>query len=255
MYCFTFKIKPFLCVAILTCLMLGLFSFVHPLNSVETFCSPDGRNLPIYSVETEEKKIALGINCAWDGEDIPDLLKSLEQNQSHATFFLLGLWAEKYPDLAQEIVLSGQEIGSHSQHHWDMNQLTEKEMQEEILASQKSISSACGKVPILFRPPSGAYNEEVIKMIHQQGCIPIQWSIDTLDWKGLSGEEITNRVLEKLSPGEIILLHSGAEHSAEALEKMLPLILEKGFQVVPVGELILPGSSKISASGRQLPKN
>lgn len=216
------------------------------------FSSDSGRSLPIYSVETKEKKASIGINCAWDDKDIPIILDTLKKHNVRATFFLLGQWAQKYPESAKAIALAGHEIGSHSYSHRDMDSLSQNEMIEEITSSQSAIEQVCGKKPILFRPPSGSYNDLVIESIHSCGCIPIQWNLDTLDWKGLSAEEITQRVSSQLSCGSILLIHSGAKHSAQALAQILDDAAAKGFSFVPVGELLLPNSNFVDHQGRQL---
>ena len=147
----------------------------------QAFCASNGRSLPIYSVQTPEKKAAIGINCAWDDRDILPMLSTLQQNGVRATFFLLGEWAQKYPDAARTIARAGQEIGSHSNSHRDMDTLSQEEILQEIHLSCQNIHAACGQTPVLFRPPSGAYNDLVIDCIHRSGCIPIQWDLDTLD--------------------------------------------------------------------------
>lgn len=241
---------------LILCFVLGIVLsalFTIKLPAVQSvFSASNGRSLPIYSVQTEEKKVAIGINCAWDDSDIPAMLSCLAEQEVNATFFLLGEWAEKYPVSAATIAKSGQEIGSHSYSHRDLDSLSQSEILNEISQSQKSIQKACGQIPVLFRPPSGSYNDTVIDCIHQSGCIPIQWSIDTLDWKGLSAQEIADRVSDRLSPGAIILLHAGAEHSASALPLILHQIKSQGYEIVSVGELIYPDSISIDPSGMQL---
>lgn len=238
---------------LIICLIIGvLLSTLYTPAVQSVFSASNGRSLPIYSVQTEEKKIAIGINCAWDDSDIPAMLSCLAEQKVNATFFLLGEWAEKYPVSAATIAKSGQEIGSHSYSHRDLDSLSQIEILNEISQSQQSIQKACGQTPVLFRPPSGSYNDTVIDCIHQSGCIPIQWSIDTLDWKGLSAQEIADRVSDRLSPGAIILLHAGAKHSASALPLILQQIKSQGYEIVPVGELIYPNSKLVDPSGMQL---
>lgn len=219
----------------------------------QAFCASNGRSLPIYSVQMPEKKAAIGINCAWDDQDILPMLSTLQQHQVQATFFLLGEWAQKYPDAARTIARAGQEIGSHSNSHRDMDTLSQEEILQEISLSCQNIHAACGQTPVLFRPPSGAYNDLVIDCIHRSGCIPIQWDLDTLDWQGLSAQEMEQRVRRRLAPGSILLLHAGADHSVQALPLIINAAQEMGYQLLPVGELIYPASSRVDASGRQLP--
>lgn len=235
----------------LAVLLTAFFAFKLP-QIQSAFASSDGRSLPIYSVQTDEKKISIGINCAWDDSDIPTMLSCLAEQDVKATFFLLGQWAEKYPTSAAAIAKNGHEIGSHSYSHQDLPFLSQEKVMEEISCSKQAIYDACGQIPILFRPPSGSYNDLVVDCIHQSNCIPIQWNIDTLDWKGLSAQKIADRVVQKLSPGSIILLHSGAEHSAESLPFILQAVKEAGYSIVPVGELIYPNSKNVDSTGMQL---
>lgn len=233
-------------------LLLGLAAvfLVPPVQSA--FSSTSGRQLPIYSVQTDEKKAALGINCAWDDADILPMISTLQEYDVKATFFLLGEWAAKYPAAARTIALAGQEIGSHANTHRDLDTLSEEEILQEIASSCQNIEAACGVRPVLLRPPSGSYNDAVIQCIHRAGCIPIQWNLDTLDWQGLSAEEIAARVSRQLQPGSILLLHAGAEYSAEALPLILQTARQIGYQLVPVGELIDPDSETVDHTGMQL---
>lgn len=240
----------FLCLA--AAVAVGCF-LLYRTDSKEAFSSSCGRSLPIYSVQTQEKKAAIGINCAWDDQDIPQILQTLREYNTRATFFLLGEWAEKYPLSAKAIADAGHEIGSHSYSHRDMDRLSRQEILEEIRSSQTAIETVCGQKPILFRPPSGSYNDLVIDSIHSCGCIPIQWNLDTLDWKGLSAEQIAERVSSRLSCGSILLLHSGADFSAQSLPLILKQAADCGFSFVPVGELLLPNSNQVDHEGRQLP--
>ena len=95
--------------------------------------------------------------------------------------------------------------------------------------------------------------ERVIDTIHQCGCIPIQWSIDTLDWQGLNAQQMVARVQQQLAPGAILLLHAGAQHTAQALPQLLQTIQDAGYTPVPVGELIYPDSNLVDHTGKQLP--
>lgn len=247
------RLKPLLLGGFAAVFAALLLCFAAAPRLISAFSSSDGRSLPIYSVQTNEKKVALGINCAWDDADIPSLLSSLEQYDVKATFFLLGEWAAKYPDSAKLIALSGHEIGSHSNTHRDMDTLSPEQMRAEIEDSLANIAAACGQTPVLFRPPSGAYNDQVIDAVHQAGCIPIQWSIDSLDWQGLDAEQMVARIEENLAPGAILLLHSGAQHTAQALPQLLQTIRDAGYSPVPVGQLIYPDSDVVDHTGRQLP--
>lgn len=141
------SLKAALCCAVALALVGFTAAFACDslfLPPKQAFCASNGRSLPIYSVQTSEKKAAIGINCAWDDRDILPMLSTLQQNGVHATFFLLGEWAQKYPDAARTIARAGQEIGSHSNSHRDMDTLSQEEILQEIHLSCQNIHAACG---------------------------------------------------------------------------------------------------------------
>lgn len=224
--------------------------FVWSRNQVMT-ASVSVRSLPIYSVDTEEKVAALGINCAWDNNDIPQMLKTLSDNQVKATFFILGQWCEKYPDSVKQIAAAGHEIASHGYSHTNMTSMETNQIAQEATKSMQVLEQATGQKPILLRPPSGDYNDRVIETIEGLGYIPIQWDVDTLDWQGLQTEEMLLRVTTKTQPGSILLLHSGAKYTAEALPEFIKSLKESGYTIKPVGEIIYKENYTIDVQGRQ----
>lgn len=213
------------------------------------------KQLPIYSVETEnkEKLLSIGINCAWENSDIPDILNSLDQLQVKATFFLVGDWCDRYPDSVKEIFDRGHELGNHSDRHKDMPSLSESEIIQEIENCSKKIESITGKKPELFRPPSGAYNNTVISAARSLGYYPIQWSLDSVDWKQKTTEEMKARILPKLTYGDILLFHNDTKYTSKALPEIIKEIQNKGYRFVPVGELIHKGKYTVDVQGRQHP--
>lgn len=234
-------------------LLIGCLGLAAAGHNRTVAASAAARLLPIYCVETEENKISLGINCAWDNGDIEEILNALDKAQVKATFFILGQWCEKYPESVQEIAKRGHEIASHSYTHRDMNTLTREELAQEVTKAMAVLEETCGKKPELLRPPSGTYNDLAVEVIRGLGYYPIQWDVDTLDWKGLSAGEIVRRVTEKAQPGSIVLLHSGAENTSIALPELLRCLQESGVEIVPVGELIYKGDYTIDVQGRQHP--
>lgn len=211
------------------------------------------RHLPIYSVETpnQEQKLALGINCAWGNEDIPQILDTLDSCQIKATFFLVGDWCKKFPESVALIANKGHEIANHSDTHADMPSLNKQRMIDEIENCSKKIEQITGKKPNLFRCPSGAYNDEVIQTAVELGYYPIQWSLDSLDWKGKTVAEMKERIIPKLTYGDILLFHNDTDYTAQALPEIIREIQQKGYEFVTVGELIHQGDYRVDPTGRQ----
>ncbi|MBS7176367.1 polysaccharide deacetylase family protein [Massiliimalia timonensis] len=209
------------------------------------------RSLPIYSVETQSREVSLGINCAWGNGDIPEILDTLDQYNVKATFFLVGDWCEKYPDSVKQIADRGHELGNHSDSHPDMTGLSREQIVKELEGCSEKIEAVTGEKPRLFRAPSGAYNNLVIDTARELGYEAIQWDCDSLDWKGLGVDDMRQRIQRSLNPGSIMLFHNDTKSTAKALPQIITDLQEDGYQIVPVGELILSGETHIDHTGRQ----
>lgn len=210
--------------------------------------------IPIYSVEPQDestKPIALTFNCAWDNDDVDTILNTLKQNNITATFFLVGQWAEKYPDSVKAIAQAGHEIGNHSYSHKDFATLDEKQLVEEISKCSGAIEQITGRVPELMRVPSGSYTDTAIAIIERMGMIPIQWDADSLDWKDVSTRQIVKNVTKKAQPGSITLLHCGAKNTASALPDLIEKLKKEGYTFTTVGNLIYRENYTLDRSGRQ----
>lgn len=214
-----------------------------------------GRELPIYNVQTDEPKISISFDAAWGNDDTSKILEVLKKHQVHATFFMTGGWVESYPDDVKAILADGHDLGNHSENHKNMSQLSEEEIQSELMTVHNKVKELTGYEMFLFRPPYGDYDNEVIQTVKGCNYYPIQWSIDSLDWKNYGVEDIINRVCnsDKLQGGAIILCHNGAKYTAEALDQLLTGLEEKGFQLVPISELIIREDYHVDVNGMQIP--
>ena len=154
-------------------------------NTVPT-SSTNQKLLPIYSVQTSEKKVAFTMNCAWNADDIDSILKTLEKNKVKITFFMVGDWIEKFPEAAKKIHEAGHEIASHSNTHPHVNNLSYEENIEEIEKCNDKIESITGKRTQIYRAPYGEYNNTVVQAAQDKGYFCIQWNLDTLDYTGLT---------------------------------------------------------------------
>lgn len=209
------------------------------------------RSLPVYSVETQEKKISISFDCAWGTEYTDELLDVLERENVRATFFMVEFWTEKYPEYVKKIDEKGHEIGTHSATHSYMSKLSEEEIRQELTSSSQTIEEVTGKKTQLFRPPYGDYDDLLIDTAKSMGLYSIQWDVDSLDWKDLSANDIAMRVINRVQNGSIILCHNNGLHTAEALPVILDTLKNKGYEFVPVGELIYKENYTIDVNGRQ----
>lgn len=237
-------------------LFLGILMAVHLGDTAIAVNSTYGdRELPIYSVDTEEKKIAISFDAAWGAEDFPKIMEVLDKHNIKTTFFMTGEWVEKYPDCVKTLVEKGHDLGNHSATHPDMTKLSKEAQKEQILKVHDAVKKLTGYEMELFRPPYGAYNNEVIRTCYEMGYYPVQWSVDSLDWKDLSATEIINKVCnhKALDNGAIILCHNGAKHTAEALDEMLTNLKNQGYEIVPISELIIRENFHMDATGQQIP--
>ena len=146
----------------------------------------------------------------------------------------------------------GKKYGSHSNTPTHVNKLPYEKNIEEIELSNGKIEKIIGKRTNLYRAPYGEYNNTVIKTAQQNGFYPIQWNLDTLDYQGLTGEKMWNRLKNKLDGGAIILSHNGTKHTADSLDMLIKNIKASGFQVTTVSEIIYKDNYSINNNGTQI---
>lgn len=219
--------------------------------SAEVYFGTAPRLVPIYSVETDEKKVAISFDTAWGADKTLKIIEILKDYNVDATFFMVGFWVDDYPDMVRAIDEAGIEIGTHSNTHPDFTTISMEQMRLELESSVSKITSITNKPVKLFRAPYGAYNNTVINIADEMELKTIQWSIDTLDWKGLSGVEICERVMSKVDNGSIILCHNNADNILDALPLMLERLINAGYEVCSVGELIIDSDYYIDNLGTQ----
>ena len=209
------------------------------------------RLLPIYSVETDKKLVAISFDCAWGVEHTDKLLETMEKFNVKCTFFAVQFWVEKYPEYAKKIVTAGHELGTHSRTHPYMSKLTETQIKDELTSSSKAIELITGTKVSLFRPPYGDYNNTLISACKDLNLYPIQWDVDSLDWKNLSATEIALRVVNGTKNGSIILCHNNGLHTADALPIIFSTLQNRGYEFIPIGELIYKENYTLDHNGRQ----
>ncbi len=219
--------------------------------------SASTRQLPIYCVQKDYKVLSISFDAAWGNEDTQQLIDILDKYGVKATFFVVGEWVDKYPESVKALFDAGHEVMSHSDSHAHFNSLSADEIVADLTACGDKIEGVTGVRPTLFRCPYGEYDDHVINAVRSMDIEPIQWDVDSLDWKDLSAADITKRVTGKVQPGSIVLFHNAALHTPEALPGIIEALLQQGYTFVPISQLILPGECgrdySIDHTGRQCP--
>ena len=246
------KIYTYLVSIITVVILFCIAGTLGNKNEAIQTSSVNDKLLPIYNVQTEEKKVAFTMNCAWNADDIDQILEVLKQNDTKITFFMVGNWIDKFPEAVKKIYEAGHEIASHSNTHPHVNNLSYEENIEEIEKSNDKIEKITGQRTKIYRAPYGEYNNTVIKAAQDKGYYTIQWSLDTLDYTGLTGDERWNRIQDKVKAGDIILSHNGTKYTADSLDMLIKNIKQKGFEVVRVSDLIYTENYTINSNGTQI---
>ncbi|WP_027629288.1 polysaccharide deacetylase family protein [Ruminiclostridium cellobioparum] len=220
------------------------------LNSIDVFSNQ--RVLPIYSVETDRNLVSVTFDCAWGAGDIPTILEILKKENVRASFFMVGQWGEKYPDAVKLIANDGHDVANHGYSHLRMSTIGKEKCRSEIELCNQKLGEISGTKVILFRPPYGDYNNTVIETCNELGSYPIQWNVDSLDWKKeMSRQAILERILKRTKPGSIILFHNDTQYTVELLPQIISQLKAKGLDFVPVSELIMKDNYYIDDQGRQ----
>ncbi len=249
---FCINSRPF---KILACVMVALVVMsmaVYKSTSASVYMGYAERKLPIYGVETDKKEIAITFDAAYGSDETVKIINILKEKNVTATFFLVGFWVDKYPDLVKTLDSSGIEIGTHSNTHPYMSKLSASQMQAELQTSVDKIKNITGKDVTLFRPPYGDYNDTLVTVAENMNIKPIQWSVDSLDWKGLDTSQMMARITPNVENGSIILFHNNSDHIVEALPVIIDTLTEQGYTLVHVSDLIYHENYTIRNDGIQV---
>lgn len=237
-----------LCVAILM-VSCGIFGIIHQTKQT---VSSQNREIPLYNVKRNDKKVAISFDAAWGNEDTEKLIEILKKYNVKTTFFVVGEWVDKYPESVKALSDAGHEIMNHSDTHPHLPQLSVEKIKEEINSCDDKIEKITGKRPFLTRVPYGDYDNKTILALKELNHFCIQWNIDSLDWKNPPVESMIKRVVSKVSDGSIILFHNAAINTPAALPSIIEGIKNKGYEIVPVSEVIYKNNYKINSQGTQI---
>lgn len=247
-------VKKTLLLAIVASILIVIATSLNivGLPVTATYLNIKTKLLPIYSVQTSENKLAISFDAAWGADKTREIMAICDSYNIKATFFLVGFWIEKYPEMVKEIYNNGFEIGIHSMTHPDMTTLSRSEIKQELSENVRLIEDLTNYTPKLFRPPYGYYNNTLIEVCDELGLSCIEWSVDSLDWKGLSASELSGRVIERATNGSIVLFHNNSDNILEGLKMTLEHFKTQNINVVPIGELIYYDDFTINTQGIQI---
>ena len=228
-----------------------LAAAVGVTDSAGVYFCKSTRKIPVYGVETDKKVIALTFDAAWGADKTQGILDVMEQYGAKGTFFLVGFWIDKYEKETKAIAEAGFDIGNHSRNHLNMPKLSENEIKNEIEYVNDRVFDLTGKKPKYFRAPFGDYSNKLMTSLEELNMVGVQWSIDSLDWKGLSAKQIYERVVPKAKSGDIVLFHNNSEHILDALPMILTGLRAKGFRFVTLSELVATSDFTVDNNGVQ----
>ena len=183
--------------------------------------------------------IALTYDAGSGADGAAMILDTLKKHGVISTFFLTGKWVEAYPDLAKRIAEEGHEIANHSYSHPDLTKLPADQVIKQIKDGEAAIRKATGQETKLFREPYGAFDETERRLVRQAGySYSIYWDVDTLDWQFPPLETLTKRITDKTQNGSIVLMHLNVPDTARASDAAIPILREKGYQLVTISQLL-----------------
>jgi peptidoglycan/xylan/chitin deacetylase (PgdA/CDA1 family) len=198
----------------------------------------------LLSGPASKREAALTFDDAPDANFTPKVLDALKKAGVKATFFVVGNRVEAHPDIVKRIVKEGHVLGNHSYNHANLPKLTDNQFREQITKTDRLISKYTGNTPHLVRPPYGNINEDQIRWLRSGHKKIVYWDVDSLDWKGLSAEQVATNVLAHVHPGSIILQHSAGGTGEDLIGTVnaLPKIINKlrgdGVKLVTIPELL-----------------
>ncbi|WP_246946194.1 polysaccharide deacetylase family sporulation protein PdaB [Bacillus pinisoli] len=238
------KIKHSMIIVIAAFFTAGIL-FIGGSFSEPVFSTKEGPRA-IFKGEGKDKKVALTFDISWGDERAISILDALKtHNIKGSTFFLSASWAESHPDVVKRIMEDGHEIGSMGYQWKSYTSMDEQKIKRDILQAQEVFTTLGVKDVTLLRPPSGNFDEKVLKVAESTGYTVVHWSVNSQDWTNPGTEEIVKNV-KRMKAGDIILLHASdsAKQTENAIPEIAKLLKEKGFKNQSISELIANTEAK-----------
>lgn len=208
-------------------------------------------NMPIYKVDTQEKKIALTFDVAWGSENMDYIIETLDKHNIKSTFFLVGSWIDDNEEVVKTLSEKGHELSNHSNTHANTTSLSSKDIEKEIEVTSEKIYNLTGNKTNLYRPPFGDVNDETMKICEELGYRVIKWDVDSFDWKEIGPVHVTERVIKGSQPGSIVLLHANATNIEEYLDNIITILKKEGYELVTISDLVYEDNYEVDSNGVQ----
>ena len=189
----------------------------------------------IYNGNRESNKVSFMINVYENTKIVNAMMEVFERYNGKATFFVGGCWADDNEKTLSEMVIKGFEVGNHGYFHKDHKKLSYEESEKEIINTSEVVKALCGVTPTLFAPPSGSFSEDTLSSAYNNGYKVIMWSKDTIDWRDSDTEKIYKRATEKLSGGDLVLMHP-KEHTLTVLPRILEYCVNNNLKICTVSD-------------------
>lgn len=192
--------------------------------------------------ETTDKVIYLTFDCGYENGNTEPILDALKKHKVQATFFVVGNYLETSPELVKRMTEEGHLVGNHTYHHRDMSVADRETFQKEILDVENLYEQITGtKLSRFYRPPQGKYCETNLKMAKDLGYHTFFWSLAYVDWyedKQPTKEEAFSKLLSRIHPGAIVLLHNTSRTNGEILDELLTKWEEMGYRFGTLSDLV-----------------
>lgn len=200
-----------------------------------------------YLGDTSQKVIYLTFDAGYECGSTAKILDVLKQHQAPAAFFLVGSYIEKNADLVRRMAEEGHIVGNHTMHHYDMSKLSDKDaFAKELTDLETLYKEITGKdMEKYYRPPQGIYSEKNLKMAQELGYKTVFWSLAYVDWlqdDQPTRQQALKKLLPRMHPGAVLLLHSTSQTNAEILDELLTTWEAEGYRFASIAELFTPRS-------------
>lgn len=197
--------------------------------------------------DTSEKRLYLTFDAGYENGNTPAILEALKKHNVKATFFVVGHYLETAPELVKQMTEEGHTVGNHTYHHYDMSKISDLEhFREEMETVEEKYEEITGqKMTKFYRPPQGKYSQENLKQAKELGYHTFFWSLAYVDWKQdaqPSHEEAFSKLMSRVHPGAVVLLHSTSSTNAEILDELLTRWEKEGYSFGTLEEMIANGS-------------